>query len=318
MAQSQVYVDMLKRNDPFREWLLDIMDERIRDQCCSIKVYRMEPSSHTVCRYEFVGEGISVMGKFFSEPTGMKRCYDDYLAMKNEFRILSRIQEKINVPKPLATRKDFNCILLTEYVQGRTILDYMNNAAKVGIKLEQIAKNMRKLHSLTQPYFDKEREFARFSKTIRDNNLRKSMRDRYNSLLNVWWNSSLMDRDIGCTVHDDATLGHYVFNEKCYALDFESSRDYAHPVHDLGIFCAELKNYFLERNRPACFADSLIGNFVKDYALGEDELIKTNEILPFYISLGLLRIARFKNSGHRMQVLEEALSCLKSGCFVNP
>lgn len=313
MNPSHVYVGSLNRGDPFRDWLLEIMDERIQDKNCRIKVYRIWPSSHTVCRYEFAGEGISVIGKFFSEPTGLNRCYDDYLAMKNEFRMLSRIQDIIDIPRPLATRKDFNCVLLTEYVNGKTILDYMDNATKVSRKLEQAARNMRKLHSSTQSYYDKDREFVRFRKTIRDNKLEPSIQDRYECLLDAWWSSSLLDRDVGCTVHDDATLSHYIFNNKCYTLDFESSRDYAHPVHDLGIFCAELKNYFLERKKPVNMADVLIDKFVKDYAPEDDKLINTKEILPFYMSLGLLRIARFKGSGYRMQVLREALSCLGSG-----
>ena len=49
-------VDTLHPGNAFREWLIDVLNDRIRNKRCDVAVYKLGPASHTVCRYEFQGE----------------------------------------------------------------------------------------------------------------------------------------------------------------------------------------------------------------------------------------------------------------------
>ena len=79
-------VDTLGPGNLFRDWLLQVLSDRINDWNCKVNVYKIIPSSHTVCRYEFPLQGFSGSGEVHGEPTGWKRNYDPVRAMENEFR----------------------------------------------------------------------------------------------------------------------------------------------------------------------------------------------------------------------------------------
>jgi uncharacterized coiled-coil protein SlyX len=49
-------VDTLSPGNAFRERLIDVLNDRIRNKRCDVAVYKLGPASHTVCRYEFLGE----------------------------------------------------------------------------------------------------------------------------------------------------------------------------------------------------------------------------------------------------------------------
>jgi len=110
-------VDTLGPGNAFRDWLIEVLRERIADRNCKVHVYKIMPSSHTVCRYEFPPQDFSVVAKFYGEPTGWKRNYNPVRSMEKEFDTLKQIEPIINIPRPLAFRKDFHCVLLTEHVK---------------------------------------------------------------------------------------------------------------------------------------------------------------------------------------------------------
>ena len=96
-------------------------------------------------------------------------------------------------------------------------------------------------------------------------------------------------------------------------LDFESSIEHANFVHDLGIVAAELKNYFAIHRGDARRAEPYIGHYLWKYSLNEPEFHAITRALPFFMSFGLLRMARLRlGADHRDYVFREAKACLES------
>jgi tRNA A-37 threonylcarbamoyl transferase component Bud32 len=311
-------VDTLGPGNPFRDWLLQVLSNRINDWNCKVNVYKIIPASHTVCRYEFPHQGFSVVAKFYGEPTGWKRNYDPVHAMQNEFDILKKIEHIIDIPRPLAINKDFHCALLTEHVPGRSLFKYMQKDDSLYDRLTDIAYVQRRLHDQTRSYYKKERDFAVFHKVLDQLRLDASTRMKYNLLLGDWWHRSVLNFPFGCRVHDDANPMNYLFNNhKVYMLDFESSRGHANYVHDLGITAAEIKHFFaFHRNDPRQ-AEPYIGHYLWKYAHSESEFYTITRALPFFMSLGLLRMARLNlGAKRRAYIFQEATACLEGGLKV--
>jgi hypothetical protein len=312
-------VDTLGPGNAFRDWLVDVLGERIVDRNCKVNVYKILPSSHTVCRYEFPQQGFSVVAKFYAEPTGWKRNYNPVRSMEKEFDTLKRIETIIDIPRPLAARKDFHCVLLTEYVKGRSLYKCMNGDDGLYDRLTAVAQAQRKLHDQTRSDYTKEKDFARFHKVLDQLRLDPDTRQKYNRLLGEWWYSPRINQPFGCRVHGDANPMNYLFNHsRVYLLDFESSWEHANYVQDLGIVSAELKHYFGIHRKDGRLAEPYIGHFLWHYSRSESEFYAITRALPFFMSLGLLRMARLgQNPAHRAYILQEAFACLKSGLKVS-
>ncbi len=115
-------------------------------------------------------------------------------------------------------------------------------------------------------------------------------------------------------VHNDAHPGNYIFEcDRVYALDFESSWEHAHPVHDLGVVSAELKHFFAQHRGDGQRAEPYIGHFLWKYSHSENEFHEITQALPFFMAEGLLRMARWKrDSAEKSYVMREARACLKA------
>jgi serine/threonine protein kinase len=308
------HVNTLYPGDPFRDWLVEeVVGNRIRDKKCRVEVFKYN-SSHTVCRYQFKGEHFSVMAKFFAEPTGKLKAYNSYKGMMNEYRNLKKASSIINVAKPLAVNKDFNCVLITEHIPGKSLGWYLKREEDLYEKLAAVAQMLRQLHDNTQSAtYNKENEFRNYHDVLDHLQLDNSTRETFNNLLGEWWYSSWLDRECGCMVHRDVTPSNYIFCKgKPYALDFESSWYEAHPVRDLGILTAELKNEFELHKGGGWKAEPYIGNFLWKYSRGEKDFFYITRILPFFMSIGLLRSARLHQSDYRNYLIREALECLSA------
>ena len=312
MANS--HVNTLYPGDPFRDWLVkEVVGHRIRDKQCIVNVFKYN-SSHTVCRYQFKGEHFSVIAKFFAEPTGKLKAYNSYKGMMNEYRNLKKAASIINVAKPLAVNKYFNCALVTEHIPGKSLGWYLKREEDLYEKLAAVARMLRQLHDNTQSYtYNKENEFRNYHDVLDHLQLDNSTRETFNKLLGEWWYSSWLDRECGCMVHRDVTPSNYIFCKgKPYALDFESSWYEAHPVRDLGILTAELKNEFELHKGGGWKAEPYIGNFLWKYSRGEKDFFYITRILPFFMSIGLLRSARLHQSDYRNYLISEARECLSA------
>jgi serine/threonine protein kinase len=307
------YVNTLSPGNPFRDWLVHkVVERRLQNKQCLVKVFKHN-SSHTVCKYQFEGEHFSVMAKFFSEPTGRLRDYNSYKGMMREYRNLEKVASIINVAKPLAVNKKFNCVLVTEYISGKPLSWYIKYENKLDERLALIAHMLRQLHNNTKSSYNKENEFKNFHEVLDHLKLDHDARERFNKLLGKWWYSSLLNRDCGCMVHRDVTPANYIFNKgKPYAIDFESSWYHAHPIRDLGILTAELKNEFERHKGGNRTAEPYIGNFLWEYSKDEKDFAYITNVLPFFVSIGLLRSARIHHGNHRTYLIKEARECLKA------
>lgn len=306
-------VATLKPGNVFRDWLVDVLGDRIRNKRCDVAVYKISPASHTVCRYEFIGENYSVVAKFYAEPTGAIKSYDPVHSMERELKMLKRAAGKIiNTPRLVAAKKEFHCALVTEYVQGRPLYKFMKTENGLYDRLTTVALTLRKLHDHTRSYYRKQDEFAHFHKLLDQLKLDPSTRLRYNRLLGEWWYSTLIDQPYGCMIHNDANPANYVFDQdKVYVLDLESSWEHANFVHDLGVMAAELKYFFAFHKGDDQRAEPYIGHFLWHYSRDEAEFRKITQALPFFMSQGLLRTARLGVDPDRSAyIFREALACL--------
>jgi serine/threonine-protein kinase RIO1 len=313
MARAKL-VNKLKPGDVFRDWLVDMAGERLCNKKCEVKVYKV-PASHTVCRYDFCGEDYSVFAKFYAEPRGGNRNYDAAKAMENEFRKLKQVEKLIDIPSPLAKRKRFNCVLVTEHVKGRPLSRYIRSEDRLYDRLTVLSKALRRLHEGTRSSYKMKREFANYHKVLGQASMSLNTRSEFFQLLGQWWHRDLCSWSHGCMIHNDANPANYLFSkDQVYALDFESSWEHAHPVHDLGIVAAELKKYFGYNRRDPSRAEPYIGHFLWHYSRGEEDFYRITAALPFFMSLGLLRMARWGGSSdQRAYLFREAEACLRSG-----
>ena len=309
----QERVGTLKPGDVFRDWLVHKFDDRIHNDRCKVRVYKIS-ASHTVCRYEFEGEDFGVVSKFYDEPIGGNRNYNAMRAMDREFEKLKKVEGIIDVSRPLAKNKKFNCALVTEYVKGKSLNRYINSEDGLYDRLTAVAQLQRRLHYKTETTYRKDKEFARFHRILNQVGLYGHAREKYNHLLGEWWDSSRLDRSRGSMIHNDAHPANYIFkHDRVYALDFESAWEQAHPVHDLGVVAAELKKFFGWNRKGADRAEPYIGHFLWHYSNSENEFHEIAQALPFFMSMGLFRMARWKDqSWEREYVLREAKACLKA------
>ena len=307
------HVNILSPGDPFRDWLVEeVVGHRLRNKNCSVNVFKYN-SSHTVCRYQFEGENLSVMAKFFAEPTGRLTAYNPYKGMMNEYRNLEKAASAINVAKPLAINKKFNCVLVTEHIPGKSLASYFDHQEKLYEKLTAVAHMLRQLHENTKSSYNKKNEFRNYHEVLDHLKLDYGTRESFNKLLGQWWYSPLLNREHGCMIHRDVTPSNYIFYKcKPYALDFESSWLHAHPVRDPGILAAELKNEFELHRGGGWKAEPYIGNFLWEYSRDEKDFNYVTRILPFFMSIGLLRSARLHEGDYRNYLIKEASECLKA------
>jgi tRNA A-37 threonylcarbamoyl transferase component Bud32 len=311
---SEKRVSTLKPGDVFRDWLVEVLADRIHNKKCNVAVYKFRPASHTVCRYEFEGEEYSVVAKFYAEPTGWRRHYNPVRSLEREYKILKNVEQIIDIPRPIAMRRRFNCALVTEYIDGNPLYRYIKTEDGLYDRLTAVAHTLRRLHDQTRSDYRKEEEFARFHKILDQLRLDPSTRMNYNRLLGEWWHSPLIDQSYGCRIHNDATPVNYLFNHrKLYAIDFESSWEHANLVHDLGIVAAELKHYFAIHRKDGQKAEPYIGHFLWHYSQNEAEFQRITRAIPFFMSLGLLRMARLGlGRRHRAFIFDEATACLEA------
>jgi len=310
---SQTLVGTLEPGNPFRDWLAHKFENQLHNDKCKVRVYKI-PASHTVCRYEFKGEDFGVVSKFYAEATGGNRNYNAKHAMDREFDKLQKVKGIIDISRPLAKNKKFNCALVTEYVKGKPLNRYIGSEDGLYDRLTAVAVLLRRLHNNTTTEYRKDKEFARFHRVLDQMGLHGHAREEYNQLLGGWWYSSRLDRGRGCMIHNDAHPANYIFNHnRVYAIDFESAWEHAHPVHDLGVVAAELKKFFGWNGKGAERAEPYIGHFLWHYSHSENEFHEITQALPFFMSVGLLRMARWKGaSPERDYVIREAKACLKA------
>ncbi|TAJ45748.1 phosphotransferase family protein [Methanofollis fontis] len=305
------HVATLYPGDPFRDWIAELLGHRLRRQDAPARVSLIRPSSHTVCRYTFQN-GPSVVAKFFAEPTGANHCYNPEKGMNREYRLLKRAMHVIPVSEPLGIRKDYNCVLVTSYLPGKPLSRSLRDDPGLHDRLAAVADLLRHLHSIRSSRYSMEREFSNVHDVLDQNRLSAGVRDRFNRLLGEWWHSGDLERKGGCMIHRDATPANYIFGPAgVAAIDFESAWTGGHPVHDVGVFCAEIKYAFKRRYDNPEAAEPYIGQFLRQYARSSRRFSSVTGCVPFYMGLGYLRMARLGLGGEEREwLIQEAMRCL--------
>ena len=308
---SQEYVRKLKPGDPLRHWIVHALEHRIKNKKCDVREFRVRPASHKVYRYEFEGEGFSVIAKFLAQPTGKIKKYDAREAMLNEYYKLKRLEKIIDVPEPIGLNSHFNCVLVTEYIPGKPFSWYLKNEKSLDEKLKAIASLLSKLHRATKSYYDKDKDFKKIRSNLQYMPLRSSTRKRYEQKLEGWQKSPFLDENQGCTIHSDATPANYLFYRgTTYAIDLELSTEHGNAANDLGILCAEVFHHFA-RKGVAYASIPHIKRFLRNYSRDGEEYRRIKKILPLYMSYGLLRVAwREKKPIHREYLIRKAIEFL--------
>lgn len=306
------YIKTLKQGDIFRDWIIEVLGESIRNRNCEVRVFELKHASHKVCKYEFKGERIRVIVKFFSIQTGMIKGLDGYALMKREYEYLKKARKIINVPEPITINKNMHCALVSEYIPGRPLSWYFDHREKLKEKLKLLADTLRKLHENTQSYYDKEDEFLKFDYILTHLKISRHKEKEYKRLLEKWRQTFLLDKEKGCMIHNDTTPVNCVFyKSQPFLLDFELASAHGNFVCDLGIVCAELKHYFA-RKGSGVKAEPYIHDFLKHYSKNNEQFLEITAMLPFYMAYGLLRIAILKWSPkYRNYLLKEARNCLR-------
>ena len=70
-------------------------------------MFKFSHASHRICKYEFKGEKLTVIAKFFAIPTGVIKKYDSYSLMKKEYADLKKARKIIDVPEAYLNKQRF-------------------------------------------------------------------------------------------------------------------------------------------------------------------------------------------------------------------
>jgi thiamine kinase-like enzyme len=233
-----------------------------------------------------------------------------------------------NIVAPLGRNKVLSALLILEKAPGQT-LDYFiaraiyeNQTQELFYRLSDIARFFVRLHSksdsgrsvspkLPQWYLDK------MLKAL--NGKLSGMSNQSGEIVNLafdWWNRGGMFQDHEVIVHGDATPTNFMFHQgKVTGIDLEKMK-WADRCWDLGFLAAELKHHFMWRADDDRKAEPFIGHFLWEYATayGDNAIFyRITRRLPFYMALGLLRIARndWLSEKYRYKLIGEAKQCLK-------
>jgi aminoglycoside phosphotransferase (APT) family kinase protein len=231
------------------------------------------------------------------------------------------------VVAPLGKKQELCALLVTEKASGNTLDYYIAKAVyqqesqRLLDKLGYLARFFAKLHrnsettrqinpDLSQCYLEGLLEcLSETTMTSVD------VRTVEECALQ-WWGNGSSTTDTEVMVHGDATPTNFLFHHQdVVGVDLERMTC-SDRCWDLGFVAAELKHHFMWRSGNGWAAEPFIGHFLSEYAedYGNSQFFHdTTRRLPFFMALGLLRIARNSWLGeqYRKDLVTEALRCLK-------
>ncbi len=301
------------------------------------------PSSRAVYRFTFSGDGLAVVGKFFTgypaaEPAdkGLAQEYDNYLRAA----ALGLTNGCPRIPRLLGRHPEICLGLLLEAIPGPDLDGLIRRACLHGEAapllqgLESLAELLAFFHSRPLPetpvsglealgYLDKLRlQLHRLGLlTGEDEAALAAERAAWEARL-----AEFPDRQV--LVHGDATPTNFLFPDngergrpphmRAVALDLERLR-VADRLWDLSWLAGELKHAWSWRTGLTDAAEGAIGHFFAAYlaALGgaPDPAERLFLLNPFYMALAELRIARntYLSWDYRRWLVAEARRCLAFG-----
>ncbi len=276
---------------------------------------------------------LEVVGKFFQwgeidATTATRRMEREYQNLLTLVR-LGMDRGKYRVSRPLGRNPRLRGGLFTEKALGKDLDHYLEKAILQGKekefkkKVKALARWLARLHGktekkepshllLAQQYLEKLLASLKQGEAL-DPKMEFSIRKHAGR-----WRQCRPPEDGKVLVHGDATpTNFFFFGDTVTAIDLERTKE-ADRCWDLGFMAAELKHYYLWKGGHRWQAEPFIRSLLKTYCRTletADMWIRVTKKLPFYMALGLLRIARnpWLHEEYRETIIREAKECLKYG-----
>jgi hypothetical protein len=287
-------------------------------------------ASHESCVYGAGGARVHV--KFFRRTLGRTSVtYDPCREMRSEYEVLGEFEKngfasgRHRIVRALGINESLDCALATVYVPGDTLLSIIQRALKGGddrgllSALDLTAGLLRKIHSLMpqSPRIDAPEMFYSFMKPLfylEDQGAMDGFHRRVAKGLSRWYGHRPLFEQRGVTVHGDANPSNFkIHGGIIYGLDMERSRPARSPLLDVGTMVAELEHHCAYLNAGS--AGPYIERFLGSYAPAPGDRKKVDDLLPFYVSRGLFKIAMlgYWKHGYRRSLVEAGTRHIEEG-----
>ncbi len=310
------YVGRLTSEDPLKDFLAKLIRDRmgIRGTSLEFQVYRL-PGVHKNYCYQEERTRARVVCKFYgprkrfaSDPGQSARVAQLEYDNLNILRGYGLIGCPHHVVEPLGVRSDINSVLALEYFPGEVLTNtirrgiYHGETIHLHNRLGALARFLSNLHTRTaipcDVDFGADCEF--FTKAVE--RLLAHARigqwdvDEVSFLRDLWRVRPRMWHDSQVWLHGDATPSNFLFGtgSQVVAIDLESMR-HGDPALDLGYIVAEIQHAFMLATGHRSPAEPFISHFFREYCSDLPDPESTFKAItartPFYMALGLLRIA---------------------------
>jgi hypothetical protein len=272
--------------------------------------------------------------KFFRRTLGRTSVtYDPCREMRSEYEVLGEFEKngfgsgRHRIVRALGMNEGLDCALATVYVPGDTLLSIIQRALRGGgdgelfAALGLAAGLLRKIHSLMpqSPGVDGAETFYSFMKPLfylEEQGALDGFHRRVTKGLSRWYSHRPLFEQRGVTVHGDANPSNFKIHEGViYGLDLERSRPGRSPLLDVGIMVAELEHHCAYVAGDVGRAKPYVERFLRAYAPSPADRKKIDELLPFYVSRGLLKIAMlgYWKHGYRRWLVEAGARRIEEG-----
>ncbi|MFX1508202.1 MAG: phosphotransferase, partial [Promethearchaeota archaeon] len=297
-----------------------------------IDVYKIE-ASHEIYVYETWKKGrvYRVIGKYYGNESNSERHFNTEINHFLDFKRMGLDKGSHRIPRLLGYNQNFNFVVVTEYIQGKSlgsiITDIVQKERKTELyqALSEIAYFLYLLHSRSTKKINVNFniEVSYFYDTIKrlkkTTPFSKKEEDYFHTLIRKWFDRLDMWEQPTVFVHGDCTPGNFIIsnNPKLVVLDLERCRR-ADPAFDTGRIAGELKHSLMRLTGSNYEAEPFIHYFYESYC----NHFKSNRLFreitkrnPFYQAVTELRIAKNKwlPFDYRFQLIEDAKKCLETG-----
>lgn len=290
-------------------------------------------SSHESCVY---GAGdVRVHVKFFGRTLGRTSVtYDPCREMRAEYGILMEFEKngfssgRHRIVRALGFNEGLDCALATVYMPGDTLLSTIQRTLKGREGDEELFKALdltagllRKIHAIMPQgqRVDGAETFYSYLKAVlylEEQGALDGFHRRVTKGLSRWYNHRPLFEQKGVTVHGDANPSNFKIHEGIiYGFDVERSRPGRSPLLDVGTVVAELRHHSAYLAKDIRKAEPYVERFLRAYAPAPGDQKTMRDLLPFYVSRGLFKIAMLGYWKHDYQryLVEQGTKCIEEG-----
>jgi len=332
-------IGYLRQNDPLYGYLSNYILSQLGYFIYSpvFNVYEIE-SSHSVYLYIEKYSGCKLIAKFYGNDYNVdddikeQRLNTEYynlIALRN----YGFNKNPFNVVKPLGKNSSLNYVLIEEFCEGDTLMDFIkrvvspdsdfSDTEELYNALSLTAHFLTGLHNntLTDGLVDFQSAVV-YSHNIINNLyhnklLTNSEYEEFNSCIIKWALNSCMYEDNEVFVHGDATPTNFILNNNNITLIDAERMKPMDRMFDVSRITGELKHIFMQYTDNSNLAEPFIEHFLWEYCRNFPDqykaYISTTKRNPFYMAVTELRIARnvWIPQWQRQKLITEARKCLQ-------